>query len=404
MTLTTDVPAAGGHASQTCFPENWDVEVSVVLPCLNEAETLAVCIRKAQRSLEECGVRGEVIVADNGSTDGSQEIATSLSARVVDVPERGYGAALHAGIESARGEYVIMADSDDSYDLATLGPFIDKLREGYDLVTGNRFRGGIEPGAMPPLHRHFGNPLLTALGRMLFSSHSRDFYCGMRGFRRDAVQRMQLRTRGMEYACEMVVKATIMKMNVTEVPTRLFRDGRSRAPHLRSWRDGWRTLRFFLLFSPRFVFLYPGVLLATVGLIGVVALLPGPVMVGTVTLEARTLLFCSVASVLGVQAIIFWTCAKVFAISEGLLPADATFRRVLNYLTLEVGLATGAVLFATGLGAAILSVLWWGSEHFGAFDSATTLRLVIASATLLILGAQVIMGSFLVSVLGLNRR
>lgn len=381
-----------------------EVEVSVVLPCLNEAETLATCIRKAQASLARCGVTGEVLVADNGSTDGSQGIARSLGARVVDVPVRGYGAALHAGIDAALGEYVIMADADDSYDLATLEPFIGKLREGNDVVLGNRFRGGIQPGAMPPLHRYFGNPLLTALGKLFFSSPSGDFYCGMRGFRRDAALRMDLRTTGMEFACEMVVKSTLMKMRIAEVPTRLAPDGRSRPPHLRSWRDGWRTLRFFLLYSPRFLFLYPGALLALVGLTGAILLLPGPRTVGTIIFDVHSLLFCAAAIILGVQAVLFWTFTKAFAIREGLLPPDAGFARIFDYLTLEAGLVSGTLLFLVGFGISLASVLWWRKAHFGPLNLEQTLRLVIPAVTLMILGAQTVMGSFFISVLALSQQ
>ena len=394
------------------LPDLWEddlavpapIEVSVVLPCLNEAETLGICIEKAQRALAEFARGGEVVVADNGSTDGSQQIAHRLGARLVEVPVRGYGAALHWGIEAARGEFVIMADSDDSYDLSALRPFIEKLREGYDLVLGNRFRGGIAPGAMPPLHRYFGNPLITSLGGLFFGSPSGDFYCGMRGFRRNVVRAMDLRTTGMEFACEMVVKATTMRLRVAEVPTTLSPDGRSRPPHLRSWRDGWRTLRFFLLFSPRVVFLYPGIALAVLGFVGMLALMPGPLRIGNVVYDTRTLLFCAMAVVLGVQAAISWTVAKIFAIRERILPEDPWFDRVMERLTLEVGLVLGALFFLAGLGAAIAAFTWWGESGFGPFELRGTLRLVIAAVTSMIVGAEGIFGSFLVGIVSLRRR
>lgn len=387
-------------ASDTPAP----IEVSVVLPCLNEADTVATCIRKATASLLECGVHGEVIVADNGSTDGSKEISTGLGARVVNVATRGYGAALAAGIEAARGKFVIMADADDSYDLENLAPFIDKLRGGCDLVMGNRFAGGIEPGAMPPLHRYLGNPVLTSIGRRFFRTPARDFHCGMRGFKRTSAITMNLRTTGMEFASEMVVKASLLNMIVAEVPTRLFPDGRARAPHLRPWRDGWRHLRFLLLYSPRHLFLLPGVLLAIAGSACGIWLLGGPRRVGNVTFDVNSLLFCAASIVLGTQSIFFWTFAKVFAITEGLLPPDALLDRLFRFVTLEVGLAIGAALFVAGLGMAFMAVAGWGRAHFGALDPQASLRLVIPAVTLMILGAQGVMGSFFLSVLGLRRR
>lgn len=376
----------------------------MVLPCLNEAETLATCIGKTVASLAACGVRGEIIVADNGSTDGSQDIALALGARVIRVPARGYGAALAAGIEAAHGELVIMADADDSYELANLAPFIEQLRAGFDLVMGNRFAGGIEPGAMPPLHRYLGNPVLTAIGRRFFRTPCRDFHCGMRGVTRTAVLRMNLRTTGMEFASEMVVKASLLNLRVAEVPTRLFPDGRSRPPHLRSWRDGWRHLRFLLLYSPRFLFLFPGAILFGVGALAGLWLLGGPRHVGRVTFDVNSLLFCAAAVILGWQAVLFATFAKVFAISEGLLPMDARLERVFRVVTLEVGLVLGGATFAAGLMAAVSALAGWGAAGFGALDPPRTLRLVIPSVTLMILGAEAIMGSFFLSILGLRRK
>ena len=385
-------------------PERSSLTLSVVLPCLNEAETLEACVQKALAAIGRLGVSGEVIVADNGSTDGSQNIARRLGARVIDIPVRGYGAALQGGIEAARGEYVIMADADDSYDLAGLEPFIAKLREGYDLVMGNRFAGGIAPGAMPPLHRYLGNPVLTAVGRLFFRSPIRDFHCGMRGFRRDSILDLELRTTGMEFASEMVAKAALRGLRVTEVPTTLARDGRSRPPHLRSWRDGWRHLRFLLLYSPRYLFLLPGILLMVAGMAGVGTLMVGPVTIGGVRFDASTMLFCSAAIVLGSQLVLFWTFAEIFATGEGLLPPDPKLFAAFKYITLEIGLAIGAGMFLAGLIGGLAAVASWGSRGFGDLDASRTLRLVIPSVTLMVLGAQGIMSSFFLSVLGLRRR
>jgi glycosyltransferase involved in cell wall biosynthesis len=380
------------------------VELSVVLPCLNEAETLETCVRKAHASIAHLGIPGEVIVADNGSTDGSQEIARRSGARVVDIPVRGYGAALQGGIEAARGQFVIMADADDSYDLSGLDPFVSKLREGFDLVMGNRFAGGIAPGAMPPLHRYLGNPVLTAVGRLFFRSPIRDCHCGMRGFRRDSVLDLELRTTGMEFASEMVAKATLRGLRVTEVPTPLARDGRSRPPHLRSWRDGWRHLRFLLLYSPRYLFLLPGVLLMLAGGIGGGVLMAGPVTIGGVRFDVNTMLFCSAALVLGSQLVLFWTFSEIFATGEGLLPPDPKLFAAFDYITLEVGLAIGGGMFLAGLVGGIAALADWGSRGFGDLEASRALRLVIPSVTLMILGAQGVMSSFFLSVLGLRRR
>jgi hypothetical protein len=380
------------------------IEVSVVMPCLNEAETLAVCIEKAQASLRELNVAGEILIADNGSTDGSQEIARGLGARVVDVAAKGYGSALMVGIAAAEGKYVIMGDADDSYEFSSLGPFIDKLRNGYELVMGNRFRGGIKPGAMPPLHRYLGNPVLTFVGRLFFRSPVGDFHCGLRGFSKAAVTRLDLRTTGMEFASEMVVKATLQKMRIAEVPTTLSPDGRSRPPHLRSWRDGWRHLRFLLLYSPRWLFLFPGALLMVAGLLATVWLLPGPRVVGGITFDVHTLLYAAMAVIIGFQAIVFAVFTKVFAISEGLLPADSRLDKVMNFITLEVGLIVGLVLVLLGLAGSIYAVVFWDQRSFGPLDPARTLRFVIPAVTSLMLGCQILLSSFFLSILGLRRR
>jgi glycosyltransferase involved in cell wall biosynthesis len=381
-----------------------DPEVSIVMPCLDEAETLATCIGKAKSMLEANGVLGEIVIADNGSTDGSQEIARAAGARVVDVDQKGYGNALRGGIAAARGRYIIMGDSDDSYDFASAFPLVQKLREGFDLVMGNRFRGGVKRGAMPPLHRYLGNPVLTAIGRLFFRSPVGDFHCGLRGFSRTAYEAMELRTTGMEFASEMVVKASLLGMRVEEVPVTLSPDGRSRAPHLRSWRDGWRHLRFLLLYSPRWLFLYPGLTLMGVGLAAGMWLLPGPRTVAGVGFDIQTLLYAGVAILLGFQAVVFGLFTKVFAISSGLLPADRRIERALQVVTLEAGLVVGALLFTSGVAGSLLAVGVWGEASFAGLDPSQTMRIVVPSVVSLTLGLQIILSSFFLSVLGLRRR
>jgi len=375
-----------------------------VLPCLNEAETLAVCIRKAKASITELGIDGEVVIADNGSTDGSQDIARAEGARVVDVPIRGYGAALTAGIADAKGEFVIMGDADDSYNLSDLGPFVEALRAGADLVMGNRFAGGIEPGAMPPLHRYLGNPVLTAVGRVLFRSPVKDFHCGMRGFRRDAILGLDLRTTGMEFASEMVVKATLNNLKIVEVPTTLSPDGRSRAPHLRTWRDGWRHLRFLLLYSPRWLFLYPGIIVFLVGLVMGGVLLTGPIQIGEHALDVSALVYSMAAVLIGFQAILFAAFSRAFVANEGLMPPSPRMQKAFKVLNLERGLIIGLLLLVVGIALAIYGFIHWGSSDFGALDARDAIRLAVPAATLSVLGVETIMGSFFLSVLGLSRR
>jgi glycosyltransferase involved in cell wall biosynthesis len=380
------------------------IELSVVMPCLNEAETLEICIRKAQSAMRDLNLAGEIIVADNGSNDGSVEIADRLGARVAHVKARGYGNALMGGMAAARGKYIVMGDADDSYDFGHIPRFLEQLRQGADLVMGNRFQGGIRQGAMPRLHRYLGNPALTRLGRLFFQSPVGDFYCGLRGFRKDAYERMGLRTTGMEFATEMVVKATLLRMRIAEVSTTLSPDGRSRPPHLRTWRDGWRTLRFFLLYSPRWLFLYPGLALMTAGMLLGLWLLPEPRTVGSVTFDVHTMVYAAAFVLLGFQAIAFALFTKFFAISEGLLPPDRTLDRFFQYITLEVGLAIGTLLTVAGLGTSAYAVGAWGSQHFGALDYSRTMRMVIPAALSLTLGVQTVFASFFMSVLGLRRR
>lgn len=385
-------------------PSGEELELTVLMPCLDEAETLEVCIAKARSSIERNGIRGEVLIADNGSTDGSQEIARRSGARVVEVPVRGYGGALQGGIEAARGRYVIMGDADDSYDFSDLLPFVEKLREGYELVMGNRFRGGIAKGAMPPLHRYLGNPVLTGIGRLFFRSPSGDFHCGLRGFRRDSVQRLGLQTTGMEFASEMVVKATLMGLRIAEVPTTLSPDGRSRPPHLRSWRDGWRHLRFLLLFSPRWLFLYPGLALMAIGLAAGVAILPGPVQIGGFHFDVNTLLYAAAAVFIGFQSVVFSVFTKIYGVNEGLLPPNPQLDRLFGRIQLETGLAVGIALVVFGLGASVFAVAGWGAASFGELDPQQTLRLIVPAVLSLTLGFQAILSSFFLSVLGLGRR
>jgi glycosyltransferase involved in cell wall biosynthesis len=398
----TDV--SGDVRLRVAVNETDTIEVSVVMPCLNEAETLGVCISKAKAALSDLGICGEVVVADNGSTDGSQDIATALGARVVHVSAKGYGSALIGGIAAALGKYVIMGDADDSYDFLALQPFIERLRAGDELVMGNRFSGEIRPGAMPPLHKYLGNPVLTGIGRLLFSSPCGDFHCGLRAFRRDAVLAMNLRTTGMEFASELVVKATLFGLRISEVPVTLSKDGRSRPPHLRSWRDGWRHLRFLLLYCPRWLFLIPGAVLMAVGLFAGAWLLGGPRTMAGVTFDVHSLLYCAAVLIIGVQSILFALFAKIFAVTEGLLPPDPTLDRLFRLVNLERGLIVGAALMVAGLLASVYAVGDWGAVYFGPLDPSRTLRVVIPGVTFLIVGFQLTLSSFFFSILGLARK
>ncbi|NJK68264.1 MAG: glycosyltransferase family 2 protein [Microcoleus sp. CSU_2_2] len=391
-------------AEQTNASGEYTLELSILMPCLNEAETLEICIEKAQKSLRELDLVGEVIIADNGSTDGSQDIATRMGARVVPVTAKGYGSALMGGIIAARGVYMIMGDADDSYDFSNLGAFVEKLRGGCDLVMGNRFQGGIKPGAMPPLHKYLGNPVLTWVGRLFFASPAGDFHCGLRGFRRDSILKLDLQTTGMEFASEMVVKASLYKLQITEVPTVLSPDGRSRPPHLRTWRDGWRHLRFLLLYSPRWLFLYPGVFLMILGLIVGIWLLPGTQKIGNTSFDIHTLLYAAIAIIVGFQAVTFAFFTKVFAISEKLIPEDPKLNKIFRYVTLETGLILGFALILLGIVGSIFSLTTWSETAFGILDPSKTLRLVIPSLTCLTVGLQMVLSSFFLSVLGLKRR
>ena len=384
--------------------EDYEVELSVVMPCLDEAETVGTCIDKAAGFMREHDISGEVIVADNGSGDGSQQIAESHGARVVDVEAKGYGSASKGGIKAARGKYIIMGDADDSYDFTALMPFVEKLREGYDLVVGNRFTGGIKRGAMPLLHRYFGNPVLSGLGRLFFKTPARDFHCGLRGFRREAVEQMRLQTTGMEFASEMVMKASLYDMKVTEVPTILWPAGRGRPAHLRSWRDGWRHLRFMLLYSPRWLFLYPGLFLMLVGtLIGAV-LLPGPILIGRTGFSLHTLVYAGAMISIGFNAVLFAVLTRIYAVQAGMLPREPKYVGFFRYVNLEMGLAVGAFIFLLGLVGLVISIMMWNEVGFGRMnDPETTMRVVVPSVVAMSLGSQIILSSFFISILGIER-
>lgn len=378
-------------------------ELTILMPCLDEGETVAVCVAKARAYLQRSTISGEVLVVDNGSVDGSPRIAEQAGARVILEPRSGYGNALRAGIVAARSRYVIMGDADDSYDFTALDPFVSSLRGGADLVMGNRYLGGIAPQAMPVLHRYLGNPLLSGIGRLFFRSPVGDFHCGLRGFRREAIAGLGLTAGGMEFASEMVVRATVEGLRIAEVPTTLSPDGRTRPPHLRSFRDGWRHLRFLLLFSPRWLFLYPGAILMIAGLASMLWLLPGPRRIGGIGLDVNTLMYCAAAIVCGFQALAFAVFAKVVAINARLLPEDPRIRRLTSVVTVEAGMAVGLLLFITGLAAGAYAVGLWGQASFGALNPEITLRIVAPSVTALILGLQIIFSSFFLGVLGLRR-
>lgn len=382
-------------------------ELSVVMPCLNEADTIGICIEKAKRAIAEHGIDAEIVIADNGSTDGSQDIARELGARVVPVAERGYGAALMGGITAARGTYVMMGDADDSYDWLEIPRFLAKLREGYALVQGCRLETGggtVKPGAMPFLHRWWGNPMFTMIARWWFRTPIHDIYCGMRAFSREMWLSLDQRCTGMEFALEMMVKASLFGTRTTEIPITLHPDGRSaHPPHLKTFRDGWRSLRFFLLFSPRWLFLMPGLLLIVAGLAGYALAMP-QLRIGRVTFDVHTLLFASLAIICGYQSIAFALMTKVFAIMEGLLPEDPRLNRFFKLVKLESGLVAGTVGMLAGLVLLGGAVHQWASVDFGALNYAHTMRWVIPGVMLTALGFQTILFSFFGSLLGMRRR
>ncbi len=376
-------------------------ELTILMPCLDEAETIASCIRNAQAFLAGSGVRGEILVADNGSRDGSQRIALEGGARVVAIAGKGYGAALMGGIREARGRFVVIGDADDSYDFSRLMPFVEQLRLGSDLVMGNRFRGGIAPGAMPFLHRYLGNPVLSFLGRLFFKVRVGDFHCGLRGFHRDRILALGLSTAGMEFASEMVVKASLRGYRITEVPTTLRRDGRTRPPHLRTWRDGWRHLRFLLVHTPRWLFLLPGSALLAAGVLGMAVIAMRSVSIGGVNLDIHTLSYAGAATMLGVQMVLFAVLAKALGIRSGWLPDGGRRPGVLAVLTLERCLVVAALLFLAGVAMSLHAVYVWSVHDFGPLDPRDTMRWVIPSVTLMAIGGELGLAAFFLEALRL---
>ncbi|MBV6396701.1 MAG: hypothetical protein HFACDABA_02301 [Anaerolineales bacterium] len=373
--------------------------LTILMPCLNEAETIAACIRKAQSFLAASGLSGEILIADNGSTDASVEIAETAGARVVRVAEKGYGGALLGGIRAARGEWIIMGDADDSYDFSALGPFVEALAQGADLVMGNRFAGGIRPGAMPFLHQYLGNPLLSGLARLFFHSDIRDFHCGLRGFRRDAILALDLHTTGMEFASEMIVKATLRGLTIREVPTILYPDGRTRPPHLRTWRDGWRHLRFLLLYSPRWLFFYPGLAMTAVGILLSAFLLPGPRTFANITLDINTLMYACLLTIVGIQAVLFSLFTYVFGANSGMLSRDTLTEKFIERIGLEKGILLGAGAILLGFASSLGALSYWSQNQFGNIDPTHSMRLVIPGAVLFAVGFQILFASFFIGIL-----
>lgn len=377
-------------------------QLSVIMPCLNEAETLETCIYKAKYFLKNANLEGEIIVADNGSIDGSQDIARKAGAKVVNVSQKGYGNALMGGIEAAQGEYIIMGDADDSYDFTDLQPFVEALEKGADLVMGNRFLGGILPGAMPFLHRYLGNPVLSWLARLFFNSKIGDFHCGLRAFRKQAIKSLKLQTTGMEFASEMVVKATLRGLVIVEVPTVLFPGGRTRPPHLRTWPDGWRHLKFLLLYSPRWLFLYPGILLTILGLITSIILLPGSISIRNVNLDINTLLYASILIIIGVQSIMFSIFTYLFGVNSHLLPRDNLTDLLIKRIELDKGILASFIMILLGFASSVGALIYWSQNNFGAIDPLISLRLVIPGAVLFTIGFQTLFASFFISILNIK--
>lgn len=373
------------------------------MPCLNEAETLAICITKAKSFLDLNQVSGEIIIADNGSTDGSIAISKAHNVTIVNVEQKGYGSALKAGIDVANGKYIIMGDADDSYDFSNLMPYLSELRKGNDLVMGNRFKGGIEKDAMPFLHKYLGNPVLSFIGRLFFKIKIGDFHCGLRGFSKNGYNKMNLQTSGMEFASEMVVKSKLNNLSIVEVPTKLHKDGRTRAPHLKTWSDGWRHLRFLMLYAPNWLFLYPGILLGLAGLVLSILLIINPIKIAGLTLDVHTLLYASAFLLVGFQFMIFYGLTKIFAVENELLPKSNRYRKLFKFINLEKGLVIGFVLVCLGLFLSLKSLSIWQTKDFGSLDTSTTLRYVIPATTSLQLGIQTILFSFFFSVLGLKK-
>lgn len=379
------------------------MELTILMPCLNESRTLKTCIDKAMKFLNDNNIDGEVLIADNGSTDGSQDIAKNAGARVVDISEKGYGAALIGGCNAAFGKYVIMGDSDDSYDFLNLMPFVEKLREGYELVMGNRFKGGIEKGAMPPLHKYLGNPVLSFIGRVLYRSNIKDFHCGLRGYNRESIMKLNLHTTGMEYASEMVVQATLHKLKICEVPTTLKKDGRDRPPHLRSWSDGWRHLTFLLMHSPNWLFLYPGFLSFVIGLLISAKIVINPIIVNNVRFDVNTLVYSAVATIVGFQLILFYVLTKKYATLTKFIPITKIDKYLIKF-TMNRGIFIGAILFLIGLIGSIVAICIWSNAGFGNLESSKMLRLTIPMLILFVCGIQLMFSSFFLGILEIKIR
>ena len=379
------------------------MELTILMPCLNESRTLKTCIDKAMKFLNDNNIDGEILIADNGSTDGSQDIAKNAGARVVDIAEKGYGAALIGGCNAAFGKYVIMGDSDDSYDFLNLMPFVEKLREGYELVMGNRFKGGIEKGAMPPLHKYLGNPVLSFIGRVLYRSNIKDFHCGLRGYNRESIMKLNLHTTGMEYASEMVVQATLHKLKICEVPTTLKKDGRDRSPHLRSWSDGWRHLTFLLMHSPNWLFLYPGFLSFVIGLLISAKIVINPIIVNNVRFDVNTLVYSAVATIVGFQLILFYVLTKKYATLTKFIPITKIDKYLIKF-TMNRGIFIGAILFLIGLIGSIVAICIWSNAGFGNLESSKMLRLTIPMLILFVCGIQLMFSSFFLGILEIKIR
>ena len=382
---------------------NLNLELSIVLPCLNEAETLEHCLKKAQYFLDKNKIKGEIVVADNGSTDDSVKIAKNLKVKVVYEEKKGYGSALKSGIESASGKYIIMGDADDSYDFSNLMPFLNELRNGVDLVMGNRFKGGIADGAMPFLHKYLGNPVLSFIGRLLFKIKIGDFHCGLRGFSKDAYNKMDLKTTGMEFASEMIVKSKLNGLSIVEVPTTLSKDGRNRPPHLNTWRDGWRHLRFLMLYAPNWLFLYPGIFLIATSLALSIILTINPLKIKSITLDVHTLLYGTTFLLIGLQFIIFYGLTKVFAVENNLLPKSHRYNYIFKIINLERGLIVGCIIFSIGIYFSLKSFIVWENTGFSNLNPTYILRIIIPAVSCLQIGTQTILFSFFFSILGLKK-
>lgn len=379
------------------------MELTILMPCLNESRTLKICIDKAQKFLADNNIDGEVLIADNGSTDGSQDIARNAGARVVDIEEKGYGSALIGGCNAALGKYVIMGDSDDSYDFSNLMPFVEKLREGYELVMGNRFKGGIEKGAMPPLHKYLGNPVLSTIGRILYKSPIRDFHCGLRGYNKESIQKLNLHTTGMEYASEMVVQATLHELKICEVPTTLKKDGRDRPPHLRSWSDGWRHLTFLLMHAPNWLFLYPGILLFLVGIFLSAKIIIDPIIINDITFDVNTLVYSAIATIIGFQLVLFYVLTIKYATKTKLIPITKIDKHLIKF-TMNRGIFIGAISFLIGLIGSIIAIIIWYNTGFGDLESSRMLRLTIPMLILFVCGIQLMFSSFFLGILEIKVR